>query len=507
MIVAAACRVSRIASRMRVRAEFACLLFVIACAACGGSASTSTETLSSPTSTKCSLAVRASATTFAFGGGTGQIDINTARECSWNATSGAGWISLKPASGQGGGRIQFSIVANDQAARRAAGILVNDARVDFSQDGAPCRIQLSAAAAVGPDGGDGGVSVNTLTGCRWTATTSTPWIQLLDPLSGTGNGQVRFHAIANAGAERTGAFRVAESQQAIVQQAAAPSPVPEPAPAPPSPAPSPAPPTPAPAPAPPPPATCTVQLDRDNDEAAAGGADGQFGVSAPGGCPWTAVSKIGWISITAGASGKGTGQVRYRVAANPDARARSASIAVADRTFTVRQAAAPAPPPPPPPPPPPDPPSCSFHIDPPNEKFRADGGDNRIHVKAKDGCAWTAASQSPWIEITGASSGRGDGEVRYHVAANPGAARDGAITVADRTIAIKQEGASQKKLDIKGRIDSLQGGCPSLTFSVGRTAIQTTGDTRYEDGGCGSLRNGKKVEVKCAPQSNGGPVI
>ena len=124
-----------------------------------------------------------------------------------------------------------------------------------------------------------------------------------------------------------------------------------------------------------------------------------------------------------------------------------------------------------------------------------------------DDCAWTAATQTPWIAITGAPSGKGDGEVRYRVAPNPGPARDGALTVADRTIAIKQEGASQKRLEIKGRIDNLHGGCPSLTFSVGDKAVQTTSDTRYEDGGCGSLRSGMKVEVKGVAQSNGGPVI
>ena len=57
-------------------------------------------------------------------------------------------------------------------------------------------------------------------------------------------------------------------------------------------------------------------------------------------------------------------------------------------------------------------------------------------------------------------------------------------------------------MEIKGEIRSLQGACPTVGFSIDDTAVQATGDTRYDDGSCGSLRNGTKVEVKGIQSSN-----
>src|SRR2546423_936559 len=203
---------------------------------------------------------------------------------------------------------------------------------------------------------------------------------------------------------------------------------------------------PPPAPSPGPPPSCALELDPASGDAAAAGSDGQIRVRPPDAGPGTAVSKSGWIAITAGAAGKGNGEVRYRVAPNTDQHARSASVTIVDRSFIVRQAAAL------PPPPPPTPASCSFEIDPESKKFDAEGGGDRVRVRATDGCAWTASTQNGWITITGGAAGKGNGEVRYQVAANPGAARDGAVTVAERTLSIKQEGAPLRKMEIKGEI-------------------------------------------------------
>lgn len=448
-----------------------------------------------------------SGTAFASAGGSGRIDIDTARECEWNASSDSRWITLKPVSGQGTGTIQFSIVSNDQAARRAAVVRVNDQQISLSQDAAPCRVQLTHARdTLGFDGGDDAISVATLSGCRWTATTTATWIQLREPVSGTGNGDVRFHIAANDGAQRTGAIRVAESQQTIVQQASpgpsnAPSPVPAPpAPSPsPSPSPSPTPPAPSPTPQPPAPTpSCTLELDPASADAGPTGDDGRVSVRTQSSCSWTASSQSDWLTITSAASGKGNGAVTYRVATNSNQQSRSGSIAFAGKSFTVRQAAAP--------PPAPTPPSCSFRVDPDSEKFDAHGGDQHVHVRTTDACAWTATSPTSWIQITSGAAGRGDGEVRYRVAPNDGAAREGTLNVADRTVGVEQEGAKLREVKLKGKVDDVQGGCPSVTFTVDGRTVQANGDTKYEDGSCRSLRKDVKVEVKGVQLSNGGAV-
>jgi hypothetical protein len=58
-------------------------------------------------------------------------------------------------------------------------------------------------------------------------------------------------------------------------------------------------------------------------------------------------------------------------------------------------------------------------------------------------CAWTARSDTAWISITSGGSGTGPGTVALSVASNPGtAARSGGVTIADRSVAIAQDGAT-----------------------------------------------------------------
>ena len=60
-------------------------------------------------------------------------------------------------------------------------------------------------------------------------------------------------------------------------------------------------------------------------------------VTAPVGCPWTATSPVGWISLGSGQSGSGDGVVMYSVAGNPDGANRAAALTIAGQAFTVTQ--------------------------------------------------------------------------------------------------------------------------------------------------------------------------
>jgi hypothetical protein len=48
-------------------------------------------------------------------------------------------------------------------------------------------------------------------------------------------------------------------------------------------------------------------------------------------------------------------------------------------------------------------------------------------------------SNAPWITLSSGQSGRGDGTVRYAVAANSGGQRSGTITVAGREFTVTQK--------------------------------------------------------------------
>ena len=75
------------------------------------------------------------------------------------------------------------------------------------------------------------------------------------------------------------------------------------------------------------------------------------------------------------------------------------------------------------------------------ESFAANGGDGTVRVTASAAsCAWTAASNAPWISVA-SSGGSGNGNLRYTVAANTGAARTGTLTVAGATVTVTQAAA------------------------------------------------------------------
>jgi serine protease len=61
-------------------------------------------------------------------------------------------------------------------------------------------------------------------------------------------------------------------------------------------------------------------------------------VTASAGCSWTAASNSGFIAVTAGASGTGSGTVTYNVGANGATTARTGTLTIAGQTFTVTQA-------------------------------------------------------------------------------------------------------------------------------------------------------------------------
>jgi hypothetical protein len=60
-------------------------------------------------------------------------------------------------------------------------------------------------------------------------------------------------------------------------------------------------------------------------------------VNTSNGCPWTAQSNVGWITITSGSPGTGNGTVNYAVAANTGTTLRTGTLTIAGQTFTVQQ--------------------------------------------------------------------------------------------------------------------------------------------------------------------------
>jgi len=86
---------------------------------------------------------------------------------------------------------------------------------------------------------------------------------------------------------------------------------------------------------------CSYSISTMSQSFAANGGTGSINVTAPAGCPWTAVSNNpSFITITGGSNGNGNGTVMYSVGVSSSTTIRNGTITVAGITFTVFQGAA-----------------------------------------------------------------------------------------------------------------------------------------------------------------------
>jgi hypothetical protein len=151
-------------------------------------------------------------------------------------------------------------------------------------------------------------------------------------------------------------------------------------------------------------------------------------------------------------------------------------------------------------------------------------------VRTGPTCEWRADSGASWIMIESGRSGRGDGEVAYRVAVNTSTdPRSATLTIGNRPFRVEQEGARRNPPDdddddddedddddddngngnggrdgrAEGRVGSLSGSCPSLSFSVGGQSVVTDGSTEFKGGNCRDLRNGVEVKVRGERRGSG----
>ena len=293
-------------------------------AACGSG----TTTLVGPTTQKCQISVNGFTGSFGPSGGSGSVNVEAARECTWSASTTAPWISFPSTrQGQGSGTLSFAVQPNQVPQGRTGALEVNGERLSVSQEPAPCRFELSAGGNRVPSaGGAGSVNVVSMEGCAWSASSPVPWVTLTAGSSGGGSGTVRYAVAPNPGLERSAVLTIAGQPYTIEQDA---PPVAPPAPTPPSPSPTP--------PAPP---TCSYSVTPGSLSFPAGGGEAAVSVGTQGGnCPWTAAVSAAWLRVTPG-SGSGGGTITVVAEANPDASQRTATITIGGQTVSVTQAAA-----------------------------------------------------------------------------------------------------------------------------------------------------------------------
>lgn len=86
---------------------------------------------------------------------------------------------------------------------------------------------------------------------------------------------------------------------------------------------------------------CTFTIPGSSASFADLGGTDSFTLTTGSVCPWSAVSDVSWITVTAGSNTTGSGTVSFAVAPNISPSARSGDVNIAGLTFTVTEAGAP----------------------------------------------------------------------------------------------------------------------------------------------------------------------
>lgn len=159
---------------------------------------------------------------------------------------------------------------------------------------------------------------------------------------------------------------------------------------------------------------------------AAAGGTGTIPVTAGGTCSWHAASSVPWLTLGGATAGAGNGELNFTLAPNINILPRWGKISVGQAFVIVTQSGA----------------SGGLTISPQGATFPAAGGtgDLAVATSAPD-FAWTMGTNVPWITDVECSCylDIGPATLRYIIAANPGPARTGIISVGGLAFTVTQE--------------------------------------------------------------------
>ncbi len=358
----------------------------IAVASNNGAARSGTLTIGGQTFTVnqasgCTFTINPTSAPAPAGGGPGSFTLTASNSnCPWNAVSDQTWLTVTNANGTGSATINYSVAANTGPAR-SAHINIGGQQFTVNQSNG-CAFTLVPTTQNFPrQGGSSTFQVNTSAGCAWTAVSSQTWVTVTSGSSGSGPGTVAYSVAANDGAARSATISVNGTLFTVTQDNG-----------------------------------CTFSVAPASSNIPAAGQTGVTFAITPSNqnCPWTAAvtQGAGFVTITGGASGTGTGTVTYSVAANTGP-VRIGKILAGGQEHTITQAS-----------------GCSYTLTPTTTTIDQTGGTRSFNVTVNNQlCQWSAGVNVTWITLNAPTSGTGNGTVSFTVQANNTPQRIGDITV------------------------------------------------------------------------------
>jgi hypothetical protein len=349
---------------------------------------------------------------FGSAGGSGSIAVATTGTCAWTATTTDSWLTiLGGASGQGNGAVSYTVAPYTGTTGRTGTIRVAGVDVQITQTPtSSCTFDVSPqSASFGSNGGQGTTTVSAPASCSWTASTSDAWLTIVSGATGQGNGTVTYAAATSSQtAARTGVIHVAGVDVRVTQTGNT--------------------------------SLCEYQVAPVAVSPCMIAMTTTVTVTTAASCPWTAEPNVGWITLSEGQSGLGSGTVSFSVSSNYDA-PRQGIVMVRWPTPTLGQNVQVAQA------------GCHYAVSPDTMSVSAAGGSGTVNVlqesdpntcggPLQNGCVWTPVADVSWITITNPGSHQGDDTVRFTVSSNSGtSSRTGTITVKGKVLTITQSGS------------------------------------------------------------------
>src|SRR5262245_4393905 len=218
-------------------------------------------------SVPCAPTLAATSASMPAGGGTSTVGVTAGAGCNWTAVSNVSWITVTSgAAGTGAGSVGYAVAANTSTTARTGTMTIAGVTFTVTEAGVPCSFTVSPlTTGVPATGGTANVTVTTTTGCTWTASEGATWLSITTGASGSGTGTVTVSATANPASTARSATVTVAGATVTVNQPGVP---------------------------------CTFSLSAASQSFAAAGGTGTVGVTAPGGCSWTAVSSApAWLTV------------------------------------------------------------------------------------------------------------------------------------------------------------------------------------------------------------------
>ena len=290
---------------------------------------------------------------------------------------------------------------------------------------------VNSMPSVAASGGNGRLTVTAGRECTWSVTSNVSWITPMPPAGGQGDGSVNFVVAANPAADvRRGTVATGGQTLEVVQEGL----------------------------------TCRFDLQPGSQKLDADGGTGSFAVESPIGCNWSPTASDSWITITDGGNRTANGSVNFRILPNTGA-AREGRISVGGQVFAVLQEAQETQ----------EAPECRFQLSATDRPFGGVGGTGTVTITGPRSCTWTASTSVPWISVTDGTSGSGNGVVRFAVQANPGAARNGVLTIGGQRYTVTQlQPECNDSISPAGQMFTAAGGQGTVTISTNSICTWTT---------------------------------